>query len=272
MAAVDFFSAFQYKWAQTGTVFAWDDAQYKLGWATIGSTPPSVEQFNRAQQVLDEKSNWLYGQLHAAATAKGISLSAGDLNSLKTLLDAYTPAASEGFKGIVELATAPETQAGTDNTRAVTPAGLSARTATETRTGLMRIPTSAEARALTDDLMALTPKKLADILGVGSVSSAGYLPLPIMVGGVRRTLYIQWAPALSDGAGFVPILYPIAFPNAALVIVASPYISGDTPRDFSLTRLSSLSNANGANFAAYVGGVQSSIAGQIGADIIAIGW
>ena len=89
MAAVDFFSAFQYKWAQTGTVFAWDDAQYKLGWATIGSTPPSVEQFNRAQQVLDEKSNWLYGQLATVAAARGVTLTGASLTGLQQVLAAY---------------------------------------------------------------------------------------------------------------------------------------------------------------------------------------
>lgn len=89
MAAVDFFSAFQYKWAQTGNVFAWDDAQYKLGWATIGSTPPSVEQFNRAQQVLDEKSNWLYGQLKTVADAKSVTLSSASLTGLQQVLAAY---------------------------------------------------------------------------------------------------------------------------------------------------------------------------------------
>ena len=42
-------------------------------------------------------------------------------------------------QGIVELATAAETIAGRDGSRVVTPAGLSARTATTERTGLVRI-------------------------------------------------------------------------------------------------------------------------------------
>lgn len=42
-------------------------------------------------------------------------------------------------RGIVELATAAETIAGRDGSRVVTPAGLSARTATTERTGLVRI-------------------------------------------------------------------------------------------------------------------------------------
>ncbi|MFI9653963.1 tail fiber protein [Guyparkeria sp. GHLCS8-2] len=70
------------------------------------------------------------------------------------------PPASETDKGVVELATATETQTGTDNTRAVTPASLSARTATESRTGLAEVATQAETDAGTDDSRFVTPKKM----------------------------------------------------------------------------------------------------------------
>lgn len=90
MAAVDFFSAFGYPWAQDGSVYNWDDAQYKQGWATIGSVPPSVEQFNRVHQVVDQKANWLFAQLQAAATAKGITLAASDFEGLLKVLNSAT--------------------------------------------------------------------------------------------------------------------------------------------------------------------------------------
>lgn len=67
-------------------------------------------------------------------------------------------------KGVVELATDAETQAGTDTSRAVTPAGLASVVASESLAGLLEIATTAEAQALTDDTTALTPKKLADAL------------------------------------------------------------------------------------------------------------
>ena len=89
MATVNFFDAFQYKWAQTGDIFAWDDTQYRIGWATVGSTPPSVEQFNRVHQVADEKANWLFGQLKTVADAKSVTLSAGSLTGLQQVLAAY---------------------------------------------------------------------------------------------------------------------------------------------------------------------------------------
>ncbi len=68
--------------------------------------------------------------------------------------------ASDSQTGLVELATAAEVQAGTDGGKAVTPAGLSSRTATEGRTGLAEIATQTEVDAGTDDSRIVTPKKL----------------------------------------------------------------------------------------------------------------
>jgi hypothetical protein len=61
---------------------------------------------------------------------------------------------------MVMLATAAEVQTGTDAVKAVTPAALSARTATETRTGLASIATNAEVTTGTDDSKIVTPLKL----------------------------------------------------------------------------------------------------------------
>ncbi|CAJ0819153.1 hypothetical protein LMG19087_03670 [Ralstonia wenshanensis] len=71
------------------------------------------------------------------------------------------PPATTQRQGVVELATDQETQDGTDNQRAVTPAGLSARTATEIRTGLVQLATDAELVAGKDDAKAVTSKKVA---------------------------------------------------------------------------------------------------------------
>ncbi len=64
-------------------------------------------------------------------------------------------------KGVVELATDAEVQTGTDTDRAVTPAGLSARTATETRTGVVELATNAEVQTGTDAARAVTPAGLS---------------------------------------------------------------------------------------------------------------
>lgn len=74
MATVNIPAAFSYKWAENGTTEAIDDAQYKVGWAFIGATPPSVEQFNKVHQIADEKSNWLYQQMLAVVSSTVIGV------------------------------------------------------------------------------------------------------------------------------------------------------------------------------------------------------
>ena len=66
--------------------------------------------------------------------------------------------------GMVMLATNAEVQAGTNNTKAITPAGLSARTATETRTGLAKIATTSEALEGVDNTTIMTPAKVKAVV------------------------------------------------------------------------------------------------------------
>jgi hypothetical protein len=66
--------------------------------------------------------------------------------------------------GLVYIATDIEVQTGTDTVKAVTPSGLSARTATEYRTGIAELATQAETDAGTDDATIVTPLKLKTLL------------------------------------------------------------------------------------------------------------
>ena len=72
--------------------------------------------------------------------------------------------ASEMVDGIIEIATQAETDAGTDDSKAVTPAKLSAypsfNQATESTAGIAELATQAETDAGTDDLRIVTPLKL----------------------------------------------------------------------------------------------------------------
>lgn len=69
--------------------------------------------------------------------------------------------ATASRKGVIELATATEVQAGTDAERAVTPSTLAALTSLETRRGLVELATAAEVQAGTDTERAVTPAGLA---------------------------------------------------------------------------------------------------------------
>lgn len=96
----------------------------------------------------DEDNN---AQLLAAINAK-----------IAAAIPGSPPDASTTVKGIVELATNLETQAGSDTERAVTPAGLASRTATETRAGILRVATQTEVNNGVDDASSVTPLKLAN--------------------------------------------------------------------------------------------------------------
>ena len=126
---------------------------------------------------------------------------------VKALASASVAGATETTSGIVELATVAETQTGTDNSRAVHPAGLASLTATETRSGLIELATAAEAQALTDAVRALSPARLASAFGGANQSlvASGYQKLP---GG----LIVQWGKASSASSG--TITFPISFPSA----------------------------------------------------------
>jgi len=94
---------------------------------------------------------------------------------VKALASASVAGATETSAGILELATAAETQTGTDNSRAVHPAGLASMVASETLAGLVEIATDAEARAYTAG-KAIDGAKLASAMTGGnqSLSTSGY--------------------------------------------------------------------------------------------------
>jgi hypothetical protein len=105
----------------------------------------------------------------ASTTVKGIVELAtnAETQAGTDAVRAVTPAglasrvASTTAQGLVELADNTETQTGSDATRAVTPAGLSSRTATESRSGVIAIATQGGVTVGTDDAAAITPLKLA---------------------------------------------------------------------------------------------------------------
>lgn len=79
-----------------------------------------------------------------------------------------TVTATTERKGVAEIATTAEAQAGTDNTRILTPAALQTVTATATRKGVVELATDAEAQAGTDNTRALTPASLQAVTATES--------------------------------------------------------------------------------------------------------
>nr|WP_192941366.1 phage tail protein [Citrobacter werkmanii] len=54
----------------------------------------------------------------------------------------------------------------------------------------------------------------------GAFESAGYLKIPAIIGGAKRTLIVQWGLA-SGTTGKIATTYATAFPNAVLQVICS---------------------------------------------------
>lgn len=81
-----FFDRFNRRWASTGVIAEPTASQADTGFAHLGPNPPTVEEFNAIHQWLDDKDNWLYGQIVGVLTKAGATPTAGNLNALRDAL------------------------------------------------------------------------------------------------------------------------------------------------------------------------------------------
>lgn len=139
------------------------------------------------------------------------------------------PDASTTEKGIIELSTQAETQAGIDPVRAVTPATLASVTATDTRAGLIELATAAEILAGDATRAATGATLLAGLLGAGGISANDYIKIPFRdsSSGAIRYLIVQWGTSTSASTSGTVAL-PITFPTAMLLGNVSDSASNST--------------------------------------------
>lgn len=140
------------------------------GWSAAGGTFPVGSSPSAGTKAGD------YWYVTTAGTVNSVAFNVGDvivakINNASTSLasdwiqlEVNRDQATTSVLGLVTLATSTEVQTGTDTLKVVTPSGLSARTATETRTGIAEIATQAETDAGTDDQRIVTPLKLKTLL------------------------------------------------------------------------------------------------------------
>ena len=144
----------------------------------------------------------------------------GDTNFLN-------PPATTETLGVVELATNAETITGTDASRVVTCASLSARTSTTGRTGLIRLATESEVAAGKDNAKAITPLSLLAAF-LKQHGDWGLQKLP-------NGLILQWGQALIAPTGTTIIAFPAAFPTKA--VFSSAFAKGTFSPDFAINAI-----------------------------------
>lgn len=135
------------------------------------------------------------------------SVTLGDTNFLNPPATTETP-------GVVELATAAETEAGAVADKAVTPAGLLERTATNARVGLVQLATDEEARAGSSTTKAITPETLAATFQ-NIHDDYGFQKMP-------NGMMIQWGKGIVYHSQPQDILFPTTFPNKCTNISVTP--------------------------------------------------
>ena len=125
--------------------------------------------------------------------------------------------ATDTAKGGVELATAAEVITGTDNLRAVTPAGLAAKVASTLNPGIVQLSDNA---SLTSSVLAATPtavKTAYDAAQAAQVTASAALPKA----GGTMTGVITFSPAQT----FPGVSFPIATTNSLGVVSVGPGLS-----------------------------------------------
>ncbi len=98
--------------------------------------------------------------------------------------------------------------------------------ASDARKGLVQLATSAEVQAGTDALKAVTAAGLlGGLLGAGGVNANDYVTIPFRdkTTGARRNLIVQWGSTTTSSTADTAITFPIAFPNSLLSLVGTEY-------------------------------------------------
>ncbi|MDB5849781.1 MAG: hypothetical protein JWP29_3533 [Rhodoferax sp.] len=202
------FSRFTKQWASTGSTLPATDTQSAAGFAYLGETPPSVELFNSMFQNLDDKDNWLYGQIAAVLAVAGITPADASPTQLRSAINflitaqvnveaASRASAFDYLNGVVNTKQA---NLGYTPVQQGTGAGQS--------TNAVKLGWNSTALLATIDNYALG-RIWTDSLWRGSFGVNGYEVLPS--GKIEQWGYYYPAGGASSQVG---ITFPLTFPTA----------------------------------------------------------
>lgn len=123
-----------------------------------------------------------------------------------------------------------------------------------------------------------TSAELVDIVlsGVmsGTIDVNGYITVPMIIGGVKRSLIVQWGQANNVASATTTSVYPVPFPNAVLQVIGCGFqISGNT-QSYVVINSPGKTQFQWNGFYASGGGVPvlASVVGSVSCRYIAIGW
>ncbi|CUJ29144.1 Uncharacterised protein [Achromobacter ruhlandii] len=246
MADTNFFELFTVTWAQAGTVDVITDVQYKTGWTYIGSLPPTVEQFNKVQQLNDERMGWLYRQLAAVAALTGRPLSAAGDDAISFALQNLNASnLSAGTVPVARLAgTASSLTAGAATKLAVSRSfsvegGATAAAQAFDGTGDVKLTvTGLDVGKANAGVLAVARGGT----GLGAVAAGDYL---VGTGGgalatktpVQVLNHIGGAPLDSPGLTGTPTAPTPAATDRSTRIATTAFVAGNFPRLYSIAAL-----------------------------------
>ena len=126
---------------------------------------------------------------------------------------------------------------------------------------------------------ALINLGLGDVALAGTMSGVfdnnGYLTVPAIIGGVKRTLIIQWGQGNNTASATSQTSYTIPFPTKVFQVVAMGYqVAANVQAYVTLNNIGRADYFTWQAFYANGGTAPSlaSIAGQVSCRFIAIGW
>lgn len=141
------------------------------------------------------------------------------------------PVAAVGTAGVLQIATNAEITAGTDNTKAVTPAGLAFRLqnpkASQTVWGYTKYATDAEAIAVANDLVSITPRSLNVVFNTRFATEA-----------LRGSARLSTTPQATAGTDDTTVMTPLKVKQAISALV--PVQANATESAFGLVKLATI--------------------------------